>query len=213
MGDQHRFPFGDADRERLRKGAFHTGQVAFAVEWLQKCEIDSTPLLAAMAGDVAAISCLSRKLLVRALDYQAASKSRDRRRASKNKSGTAGEGAGQSMGLVRGEGHLPRSVVGFFITMMIEACARAGMAPPETLTQLVRVHLEADTFAAQDEKAPGALDKAACYKLAYPDANQAEIARHAGVSRPRISQWIEDGSLDRAVERYCKLVSQASELI
>lgn len=191
--------------DRLQQGVFHAGQLASAIDWLQKCEIDSTPLLDAMAGNVASIDRLSQLLLTHSVDYQAAKVCRDRRRASKSKTTTAAEAGGQSMGLVRGEGRLPQSVIGFLITLMIEACVRVGAAPPAAFAQLIRAHLGADTFAAQDLKAPDAFDKAVQYKLAYPDASQDEIARHAGVSRPRVSQWMKDGNLDRAVERLGRL--------
>ena len=65
------------------------------------------------------------------------------------------------------------------------------MAPPETLAHLVRVRLEADTFAAQELKVPGAFDRAARYKLVHPDATIEEIARHAGVRRPRSVNGLE----------------------
>ncbi|MGH6968596.1 MAG: hypothetical protein ACREEL_07480 [Stellaceae bacterium] len=191
----------------MPNGAFQTGQIAIVVERFQKCGIDPAPLLDAMAGRVASINSLSREVLAHAREYQTASASRDRRRASKGKSGAAAEEARGGMGLtpVRGEGRLPQSVVGFFITLMIEACACVDVAPPKALAQLVRAHLGADTFAIQQLKAPDAFDKAARYKLAYPDAGQDEIARHAGVSRPRVSQWIKNGSLERTVERLGKL--------
>ena len=127
----------------------------------------------------------------------------------KSKSAAAAEEVRQSMGLVRGEGWLPSSVVDFLISLMIDVCARADVAPPAALAQLVWVHLGADTFAAQQLKAAGAFDKAAQYRLAYPDASQGEIARHAGVSRPRVTQWIKSGSLDRTVERYGRLAGAA----
>jgi hypothetical protein len=153
-----------------------------------------------MAGDVASIDRLARELLVHARDYRAASANRERRRTSKHKSIAVSEKSDETMGLVRGEGRIAPSVVDFLITLMVEACARANVPPPEALAQLVRVHLGADTFGAQESKAPGAFDKAARYKLAYPDASQDEIARHAGVSRPRVSQWINKGRLEQAVE-------------
>jgi hypothetical protein len=103
--------------------------------------------------------------------------------------------------LVRDEKLIPPPVVNFLITLMFGACARVNVAPPAGLAELVQAHLGADEFGAQELKAPDALDKAAQYKLAYPDALQGEIARHAGVSRPRVSQWIKEGHLDRAVDR------------
>jgi hypothetical protein len=198
--------------DERKKAHLFTEQVAFAMEWLKKCGMDSAPLLDVMTGKVASIGCLSHTLLARELDYQAARLSRERGRTSKSKSGAAAEEVRQSMGLVRGEGWLPSSVVDFLISLMIDICARADVAPPVALAQLVRVHLGANTFAAQQVKAPGALDKAAQYRLAYPDASQDEIARHAGVTRPRVSQWIKTGHLDRAVERIGR-VAGAAELI
>ena len=197
--------------DEQQKAHLLTGQVAAAVESLRKYGVDPAPLCNAMAGDIASIDRLSRGLLSPALNYQSARVRREQSRASKSKSGTVTEEIHQSMGLVRGEGLLPPSVVSFVITLMIEACAREGVAPPTTLAQLARVHLGADTFAAQELKAPRAFDKAAHYKLAYPDATQDEIARYAGVSRPRVSQWIKDGDLDRAVELRRRLIG-AEEL-
>jgi hypothetical protein len=80
------------------------------------------------------------------------------------------------------------------------------------LAQLVRAHLEADTFAAQELKAPDAFDRAVRYKDAYPEADQAEIARYAGVTRPLVSQWIKSGGLDSAVERLRRHVPRAADL-
>jgi hypothetical protein len=182
-----------------QKGPLHTGQWGRALEWIQRCGIDESPVVNAVAGDGASIDRLSRDLLEAARAYHTASASRERRRASKSRSHTATDETGPS--LVRSKGHLPPAVVGFLITEMIEACIRAGVVPPAALGELLRVHLQTDTFAAQELKAPGAFDRAALYKLAHPDATQDEIARHAGVTRPRVSQWIASGSLDRAVER------------
>jgi hypothetical protein len=189
----------------LSRAALRTGQIAFALDALAERGIDSTPLANAMVGNAAAIDDLSRKLLPHALAYQAARLARERGRESKSTTGRPAGAPRQSRTLVRDDMHLPLATVGFLISLMIDACTRAGVPPPEALAELVRAYCGADTYAAREFKAPDAFDKAARYKLAYPDAKQAEIARHAGVSRPRVSQWVKDGSLDRAAERLSRL--------
>jgi hypothetical protein len=187
--------------DSVSKAVFQTGQIKHAIDWLQKKGIDPTCLLNAMSGDVASIDDLSRKLLPLALDHQSAHQRRERGRASKSTSRNPAAPLPQSRTLVRDDKHLPPSATGFLITLLIEACTRVGAVPPAALAQLVRVHLGANAYAAPKLKAPDAFDKAVRYKLAYPNARQEEIARHAGVTHPAVHRWIKDGSLDQAVER------------
>jgi hypothetical protein len=197
---------------RPEDAAFRTAQIGHVLDSLSARGIDSTPLVEAMAGDVNSIDQLSRNLLPHVRDYRSAKANRERSRTSKRTSDAVSSGSIPSRGLVRDEKHIPRSDVDFLIALMVDACARAKVSPPTGLAELVRVHLGADEFGAQESKAPGALDKAAQYKLAYPDASQGEIARHAGVTRPSVSQWIKEGHLDRAVDRLRRLRG-AAELI
>ena len=60
-----------------QEGAFHTGQFGIAWGMAQKCGIDPALLSGTMGGNEASVEALSRELLLRVLDYQAASRDRN----------------------------------------------------------------------------------------------------------------------------------------
>lgn len=192
--------------------AFQTEQIAVALSALEQAGIDVAFLLGTIVGDISAIERLSGELVKRASDYRTASAGRERSRASKSRSARGTEDASQTMGLVRGGGQMAPALIGYLIALMVEACVHAQAVPPSSLAELIRIHVGADTFGAQQFKAPGAFDKAARFRLAWPEASQDEIARHAGVSRTLVSGWIKDGSLDRAAARIGR-VHGAADLI
>src|SRR5690242_19002894 len=115
---------------------FHTGQMGEALNQLRDCGIDFGPLLGALVGNPVAIERFCGDLLPYVAAHQSAAKERDRGRATKNKVRGGAAASNQNMGLVRAEHHLPRSVVGFLVSELIEACCRTRTAPPAALAQL-----------------------------------------------------------------------------
>jgi hypothetical protein len=87
-----------------------------------------------------------------------------------------------------------RAVVNLLIAVMLQQCTSIRLSPPQTLTTIVTDRLQARKYRAHGQ-VDGALQIAALYKIAKPEATSREIGAYSGVDDSLIRKWTSDGKL------------------